>query len=370
MSCDFIALANAGVQKLQPYQTGKPIEELQRELGISDIVKLASNENPLGPGKKAQAAAQQALAELHRYPDGAGFRLKAAIQKKFQFAPERITLGNGSNDLLELISLAYLLPGDEAIYAEHGFAVYPLATLARGATPVEVPAKNFGHDLPAMAAAVTEKTRVIFIANPNNPTGTWFGREAFEQFLKAVPQRVIVVLDEAYEEYVDEAAYPRGLDYVERFPNLVVTRTFSKIYGLASLRVGFAVSSAQVANILNRVRQPFNVNTPALAAAEAALFDDDYLNESRRINNAGLQQLTSGLEKLGLAVIPSVANFIAFDCSARFSEGGAQMYQLLLKEGVIVRPIGGYGLPNHLRVSVGLESENTRFLQALEKVLA
>jgi histidinol-phosphate aminotransferase len=366
MSCDYIALATPGVQSLKPYLTGKPIEELERELGIKNIIKLASNENPLGPGKLALHAARQALEQLHRYPDGAGFHLKSALSEKFNLRPEQITLGNGSNDLLELIGRAFLNRGDEVIFSQHAFAVYMLVTLGCSAKPVEVPAKLFGHDLAAMADAITERTRVIFIANPNNPTGTWFHQHALEAFLARVPEHVLVVLDEAYVEYVEEDGYPNGFDYLSRYSNLVVTRTFSKMYGLAGLRVGYAVANPQITNVLNRVRQPFNVNAPALAAAQAALNDVNYIEDSKSENTAGLVQITEGLTKLNLHAIPSVANFIAFDCG----RPAQPIYEALLYEGVIVRPIGGYGMPDHLRVSIGLGEENERFLQALKKVLA
>ncbi|MCK5874496.1 MAG: histidinol-phosphate transaminase [Alcanivoracaceae bacterium] len=366
MSCDYIALATPGVQTLKPYLTGKPIEELERELGIRNIVKLASNENPLGPGKLALHAARQALEQLHRYPDGAGFHLKAALSEKFNLRPEQITLGNGSNDLLELIGRAFLNRGDEVIFSQHAFAVYMLVTLGCSAKPVEVPAQLFGHDLAAMADAITERTRVIFIANPNNPTGTWFHKHALDAFLARVPEHVLVVLDEAYVEYVEEDGYPNGFDYLGRYSNLIVTRTFSKMYGLAGLRVGYAVANPQITNVLNRVRQPFNVNAPALAAAQAALNDVNYIEDSKSENTAGLVQITEGLTKLNLHAIPSVANFIAFDCG----RPAQPIYEALLHEGVIVRPIGGYGMPNHLRVSIGLGEENERFLQAMQKVLA
>lgn len=365
MSCDFIALSNPGVQKLVPYQTGKPIEELQRELGLADVVKLASNENPLGPSAKALAAAQQQLAELHRYPDGAGFYLKQALAERCGVSADQITLGNGSNDVLELIARSWVMPGDEVIFSEHAFAVYPLVTLASSGTPVQVPARLFGHDLDAMAAAITERTRIIFIANPNNPTGTWFHRHTLESFLTKVPENVLVVLDEAYFEYVEETAYPSGLDYLSQYPNLIVTRTFSKLYGLSGLRLGYAISSEDVADILNRVRQPFNVNGPAQAAALAVLDDHSYQEDSRSENTAGLAQLAEGFQTMGLHAIPSVANFIAFDCG----QEGLPIYDALLKEGVIVRPIAGYGMPNFLRVSVGLATENDVFLTALRKVL-
>lgn len=365
MACDFIALAAQGVQKLTPYVPGKPVEELERELGISNIIKLASNENPLGPSPKALAAMESVKAELTRYPDGNGFKLKQALSNHLDVATDAITLGNGSNDVLEIIARAYLAPGDEAIYSQYAFAVYPISVQAVGAKAVVTPAINYGHDLPAMAAAVTDKTKLIFIANPNNPTGTWFGKSAWEAFMAQVPERVLVVLDEAYIEYVEDGDALNGLDYVKRYPNLIVSRTFSKAYGLAGLRVGYCVSHPQVANILNRVRQPFNVDSFALAAATAVLDDADYLQRSRDNNRHGMQQLVEGFRSLGLDYIPSAGNFI----TVHFGQDAAPLYQALLREGVIVRPVGNYGMPNSLRVSIGLPAENARFLDALKKVL-
>ncbi|EKF73481.1 histidinol-phosphate aminotransferase [Alcanivorax hongdengensis A-11-3] len=366
MTCDYIKLANDGIQQLKPYEPGKPIDELERELGLTDIVKLASNENPLGPSHKALDVLRHGLGDLHLYPDGAGFGLKAALADSLNVATDQLTLGNGSNDILDLVARAYLQPGDEAIFSEYGFAIYPLVTLACSAKPVMVPSNLYGHDLAAMADAVTDNTRVIFVANPNNPTGTWFNAHALDEFLSRVPERVIVVLDEAYFEYVEESHYPNGIDRLQKYPNLVVTRTFSKIHGLAGLRVGYGISSPQIADVLNRIRQPFNVNTLALRAAEAALGDNDHLENSRSENTTGLVQIAEGLDQLGLEQIPSVANFIAFDCG-RPAQG---VYEALLREAVIVRPLGGYGMPNHLRVTVGTSRENERFLIALKKVLA
>ena len=361
---DYVSLANRGVQQLRPYEPGKPTETLQRELGLTDVVKLASNENPLGPSHKALDALRHGMDDLHLYPDGAAFSLKAALAEKLAVAPQQITIGNGSNDVIDLIARAYLQPGDEAIFSEFAFAVYPIVTLACSATPVQVPSHLYVHDLAAMADAVTDKTRIIFVANPNNPTGTWFNSHALDEFLARVPERVIVVLDEAYFEYVEESHYPNGLERLARYPNLVVTRTFSKIHGLAGLRIGYGVSGADIADVLNRVRQPFNANTLALRAAEAALNDDDHLENSRSENTAGLGQLTEGLTALGFSMIPSVANFITFDCEAP----AQPIYQQLLEQGVIVRPLAGYGMPNHLRVSIGTAAENERFLIALSNV--
>lgn len=365
MSCDFLSLANNGVQKLSPYQTGKPIDELKRELGLDDIVKLASNENPLGCSPLAVEAIKSELTQIGRYPDGNGFNLKYAILQKFGFDLNRITLGNGSNDILELVARAFIAEGQSAVYSQHAFAVYPLAVQAVGGVGIEVPAKNYGHDLQAMAQAITANTKVVFIANPNNPTGTWFGRAEFEQFMAQVPDSVLVVLDEAYVEYVTDADFINGFDYVNQYPNLLVSRTFSKAYGLASLRVGYAIASPDVTNILNRVRQPFNVNSFALAAAVASLQDEAFVGQSRALNNAGMTQLEAGLTALGLAYIPSKANFIAFDTARPC----VPVFNALLQQGVIVRPVANYGLPTYLRVSIGLESENARFLEALKQVL-
>ncbi len=366
MSVDFLALACEGVRGLTPYQPGKPIEELQRELGLSDVVKLASNESPLGPSPRALEAARRALGDIARYPDGNGFALKARLAARLAVAPSQITLGNGSNDVLEFVVSAFAGPGPEVVFSEHAFAVYPLATRAVGATGVSVPASAYGHDLDAMARAVTSRTRAVFVANPNNPTGTWVDGNALGTFLAAVPEQVIVVVDEAYREYVGEAGYPDCTQWIADRPNLVVTRTFSKAYGLAGLRVGYAVSHPQVADLLNRVRQPFNVNGVALAAAEAALDDADHLARSVQVNRAGLTWLAGELRRLGLDYIPSIGNFLSFEPG----RDAGDVYQALLREGVIVRPVAGYGLPRHLRVSVGLDHENRRFVQALERVLA
>jgi|TARA_Y100000310_G_scaffold230732_1_gene233222 histidinol-phosphate aminotransferase len=365
VSCDFIALSAPGVRDLQPYQPGKPVEELQRELGLSDVVKLASNENPLGPSDKVRESLQAVLPELSRYPDGSAYLLKKALGEHLGVAEDRITIGNGSNDLLELVARVFLLPGDEAIVSQHAFVVYPLVVKAVGAELITVPAKNWAHDLAAMAAAVTDKTRMLFIANPNNPTGTWTPETDLIELLQQVPESVLVILDEAYFEYVQDAAYPNGLALAEQFPNLVITRTFSKVYGLASLRVGYSVSHADIADLMNRIRQPFNVNAMSLAAAEAALADQEYVKRCVAENASGMQQLVDGLEQLGVGYIPSVGNFVTLDV------GGDAMptYQALLREGVIVRPIGVYEMPNHLRVTVGLEAENRRFLDALQKVM-
>lgn len=367
MSCDFLTLALPSAQELSPYVPGKPVDELARELGLNpaDIVKLASNENPLGPSASVCAAISQALPELTRYPDGSGFALKEKLAAHYALDPAQITLGNGSNDILELVARAWLAPGRNAVFSAHAFAVYPIATLASGAECREVPAKDYAHDLDAMAAAIDSNTRVVFIANPNNPTGTWFNQASLNVFLSKVPENVLVVLDEAYIEYALDSDLPDGMDYLSRYPNLLVSRTFSKAYGLAALRVGYSASSKDIANILNRVRQPFNVNSLALVAACAALDDSDYLERSRTANTQGMQQLEDGFKKLGLSWLPSRGNFIAVD----FNRDAAAINQALLEQGVIVRPVAGYAMPTFLRVSIGTKAENQRFLDALTLVL-
>lgn len=370
---DFKQLAVTGVQALHPYQPGKPIEELERELGISNILKLASNENPLGASPQAQAALTAALKTLELYPDGSGYQLKQAIAEKFGLHSDQITLGNGSNDVLELIARAFLDNQRAAVISEHAFAVYQIVTQAVGAelqiakaNPADHQAMPYGHNLVNLAAKITDKTRVVFIANPNNPTGTWLSTTALHSFLQRVPSDVIVVLDEAYTEYVQEAEFPNALTWLEEFPNLIVTRTFSKIYGLAGLRVGYAVSNPVIADLLNRVRQPFNVNSLALAAAQAALADDAFLQHSVDTNAAGLVQWRAACAENGWEYIPTVGNFITVD----MQRPAAPLYDALLREGVIVRPIGGYGLPQHLRITIGTTAQNTRCIEALKKVLA
>lgn len=368
MAVDYQSLAVKGVQALSPYQPGKPIEELARELGLkpAEIIKLASNENPLGPSEKALAAAREALSELCLYPDGNGFDLKQALSERFGVGMDQITLGNGSNDVLEVIARCFADPDSEVVFSQYAFAVYPLVTQAIGAKGVSVPARDWGHDLDAMADAVTDRTRLVFVANPNNPTGTVHTADAIEGFLAKIPEDVLVVLDEAYCEYLTGTEYPDGIELLERFPNLIVCRTFSKAWGLAALRVGYSISSPAIADILNRVRQPFNVDTVALAAATAVLQDEDYLNRSREVNAAGLKQLADGFDRMGLSYIPSAGNFIAVEVG----EQALAIYHALLEHGVIVRPIGGYGMPEHLRVSVGLPKENERFLDALAEALS
>ena len=367
---DICELSPAYVRAIAPYQPGKPISEVARELGLDErsIVKLASNENPRGISPKALAAVTAALPELGRYPDG--FELTHALSHRLGVAMPQIVLGNGSNDVLELAGMAFLSPGCSAVYSQHAFAVYPLATQARGAESIVVPAKNYGHDLEAMRAAIRSDTRLVFIANPNNPTGTMLGAAALESFLRRVPKRVVVVVDEAYNEYLAPELRCPSIGWLGTFPNLIVTRTFSKVYGLAGLRVGYAVCHAEVAALLNRVRQPFNVNNLAIVAAVAALDDHDFLRESYELNVAGMAQLLAGCKRLGVAWIPSHANFVTIEIprAAGQSHAGA-VFQKLLRQGVIVRPLANYAMPDHLRVTIGLARENARFLEALESVL-
>ena len=358
--------AVSGVAKLHPYLPGKPVDELARELGLDpdSIVKLASNENPLGPSPKVKSAIEAELSELTRYPDGNGFELKQALSDTFGLQTTQITLGNGSNDVLDLIARTFLQSGTNAVFSQYAFAVYPIATQAVGADLNIVPAKDYGHDLDAMANAINDQTRVVFLANPNNPTGTMFGREEFQGFMAQVPDHVVVVLDEAYSEYVSDADYPDGLELLGQYPNLIVTRTFSKAYGLAALRVGWSASAPEIADLLNRVRQPFNVDSFALAAAKAALADKDYLERSKLVNDQGMAQIISALESEGLAYVPSKGNFITVD----FGRDAAPINQAFLEAGVILRPVANYGMPTFLRVSIGTQEENQRFIDVLKEM--
>ena len=354
------------VQRLSPYVPGKPIEELAREYGLAEdgIVKLASNENPRGPSAKVRQAIVDAATGVTRYPDGNGFALKKALAARFDVTLEQVVLGNGSNDILELATQAFLRPGDEAVFSQHAFAVYPLATQARGAKGIAVPARDLGHDLPAMRAALNPRTRIVFVANPNNPTGTWLPPEEVRAFVVSVPPEVLVVLDEAYNEYLEPAQQASSASWLKAHPNLLISRTFSKAYGLAGLRIGYGLADASVAGMLNRVRQPFNVNSVAQAAAIAALADSEYVTESARLNHSGLAQLTRALDQMGVIYAPSHGNFLLVHVG-----DAAAVYESLLRQGVIVRPVANYGLPEHLRVSVGLPAENTRFLAALRAAL-
>jgi histidinol-phosphate aminotransferase len=371
MKFDVSKLAAPSVLGIAPYVPGKPLEELEREYGICDSIKLASNENPLGPGTKARDAMAVAISSIGLDPDGNGFALKQALAKKHGCDIGCITLGNGSNDVLVMLAEAFLTSSAEAIYSQYGFAVYPISIQATGATARvanALPATDdmpLGHDLYAMRALINERTRLIFIANPNNPTGTWLPAAALEDFVRSVPAHAVVVVDEAYIEYAG-SGFPDTSKWLSRYPNLVVTRTFSKAYGLAGLRVGYALSSVEIANVLNRVRQAFNVNSIALAAARAALEDTEHLQKSVDLNNRGLKQLRDGLGQLPVRVLPSAGNFVLIDC-ARLA---APIYEAMLRQGVIVRPVGNYGLPNHIRLTIGTAEQNERMLAALAHALA
>lgn len=357
--CD---LAPEHIKAIAAYQPGKPTSELARELNLDEakIIKLASNENPLGASPAAIAAVQKILSGVALYPDGSGYDFKSALMKKYRVAREQIVLGNGSNDVLELAGRTFLTAKDSAVFSEHAFAVYPLTVQAIGAKSIQVPAKNFAHDLSAMVHAIRDDTRVVFVANPNNPTGTFANADEIFDFIKAVPEHILIVLDEAYTEYLPASLHSDTIAWLQTFPNLVISRTLSKAYGLAGLRVGFGLGHPAVIDLINRVRQPFNVNSLALAAAEAALNDDAFLAKSAELNRQGLQQLTAGFERLGLKYIPSFGNFVCVEVGQ-----AAAMFQFLLRQGVIVRPVAGYGMPRHLRISVGLPEQNERCLDAL-----
>jgi histidinol-phosphate aminotransferase len=363
--------APAYISGIAPYQAGKPIEELAREFGLdpAKIIKLASNENPMGMPESARLAMMAAAGALGRYPDANGFDLKTALCARYGVPMNWVTLGNGSNDILELAALALLDAGSSCVYAQHAFIVYKLATQARGARHIVVPARDYGHDLDAMLAAIDDQTRLVYIANPNNPTGTFLPGAAIERFLEAVSaahgERVTVVLDEAYNEYLDPEHRFDSVALVRRFANLIVSRTFSKAYGLAGLRVGFAIAQPTLTDLLNRVRQPFNVNALAQAAAIAALADRAFLERGYELNRTGKQQLVEKFEALGLNYVPSFGNFVLVEVG-----DAAAVNLALLKRGVIVRPVASDGLPRWLRVTVGLPEENTTFLAALADVLA
>ena len=358
-------LAPDYIRSIAPYQPGKPISDVARELGLAeaDIIKLASNENPLGPSPKALQAIQHALNDLALYPDGGGFSLKEVICRKFAVKPEQIILGNGSNDVLELAARTFLTAGTSAIFSQHAFAVYPLATQAVGACGIEVPAKDFGNDLDAMLAAIRGDTRMVFLANPNNPTGTFVAAEKLHAFIKRVPENVLVVLDEAYTEYLGMDQAYNSVAWLSECPNLIISRTLSKAYGLAGLRIGFGFASAEIIALMNRVRQPFNVNHLAMVAAVAALDDDEFIVRSRKVNADGIAFLGTELTRRRITFIPPYGNFITFKITHAMG-----VFQALLKQGVIVRPIAGYGLPDWLRVTIGTANQNIRFLAALDQV--
>lgn len=363
-----------GVAGLAPYQPGMPESELRRQYGVDIITKLASNENPLGPSPAAAEAARDAVLEAHRYPDGNGFELKGRIAARHGVRPEQITLGNGSNDVLALVAQTFLGPGRAAVFSAHAFAVYPIVTRSVGARMVVVPAREpgdpqpYGHDEAALRDAIDGESRVVFFANPNNPTGTWTERSALRSFIESIPRDVVVVVDEAYFEYAaEDADYPDATEWLDDFPNLIVTRSFSKIFGLGGLRVGYALSHPAVADLMNRVRQPFNCSAPAQAAATAALADNDHIVRSVELNRRERGRLDAALRQRGFAPLPSLANFLTFRLGE--PDRAAALHEGLLREGVIVRPVDAYELPGFTRVTVGTEAENDRFLAALDRVV-
>ena len=350
------------IQSLQPYQPGKPLEELTRELGIEDAVKLASNECPFGPSPRAVEAIHEEVANVHRYPDGASFELRRALAAQLAVDPEQLVFGAGADELLELLAKTLLGPGDEAVFGWPSFAMYPIVVRGMGATPLQVPLDaELVHDLPAMARAVGERTRLLFLCNPNNPTGTSVGAEAFDRFLEDLPGDVVVAVDEAYVDFARRADFPDALSWVGRRPGVIVLRTFSKIYGLAGMRIGYGVTDVELAGYLQRARHPFNVNRLAEVAALAALGDPEHARRNRDNNSAGIEMLTRELRRLEIEVWPSDANFVLV-------RAGAGSYEELLREGVIVRPLAGFGMPDCIRVSVGLPEENERFLKALRRI--
>lgn len=352
------------IRSLIPYEPGKPIEEVEREYGISNSIKLASNENPLGPSPKALAALRAKLDQLHLYPDGDCFYLKRALSRKLGVAADNLIFGNGSNEIIELAARTFLRPGDEAVMAEQAFVVYQLIVQAVGAHSRAVPLRNFTHDLPALADAVTPRSRMIFLANPNNPTGTIFRRDQWERFLERVPPDVLLIVDEAYFEYVDDPEYPDSLRYHGDGRAILTLRTFSKLYGLAGLRIGYGVGSPEIIGLMQRVRQPFNVNAPAQWAALAALDDTEHVDRSLAVNREGIKYLQREFSRLGLEFVPTRANFILVRVGR-----GQEVFQQLLKQGVIVRPMAGYRFPEHVRVTVGTMRENEKLIEALEKVI-
>ena len=366
-TCDVSSLAMPGVRGLQPYLPGKPVSELERELGLSNIIKLASNENPLGCSPAARAAIKNALPDLALYPDGSGYALRQTLARHHGVDADCVTLGNGSNDLLVLLAEAFLGPERNAVYAQYAFAVYALAVQATGA-PAKVaralPAdaeQALGHDLEAMLGLVDENTRIVFIANPNNPTGTWLKDADLAGFLDALPGHVLALVDEAYFEYARELDVPDASQWLGKYPNLVVTRTFSKVFGLAGLRIGYSLSDPAVADMLNRIRQPFNVNSLAMCAAKAALEDKVFIHQAVTTNSAGMRQLHQGLKALGLPAAASAGNFLLVEFKGR----ARAVYQYLLEHGLIVRPLGNYGLGDHLRITVGTPAQNARLLEIL-----
>lgn len=365
-SIDFRSLANRFISGLTPYQPGKPIEEVERELGITSAIKLASNENPLGPSPMAMHAVQQILQKAHFYPDGGCYELKKTLSQFLLVRPEQLTIGNGSENILEIIIKTYLTQGDSAVISEYAFLTIPLLINSYGAEIIKVPAYQFGHDIPKMISAIKENTRILFIVNPNNPTGTYTSESDLSNLLESIPSHVLIVIDEAYNEYIHRDDYPNSLNFLKKYPNLVITRTFSKAYGLAALRLGYAVSSLEIADMLNRARLPFNVNSFAAYAAEAALKDVEHIRNSIVLNTQGMQQMEDALRKLKIDFIPSLGNFI----SINLQQSAMDIYHKLLLKGIIVRPLNAYDMSQYIRVSIGTHTQNELFITALKDIIA
>jgi len=352
------------IKSLIPYVPGKPIEEVEREYGVRDSVKLASNENPLGPSPKAMAALREKLRLLHFYPDGDCFHLKRGVAERLGVQPEELIFGNGSNELIELAVRTFMRAGDETLMARHSFVIFRLVAQAAGGSCAMVPMKNYTHDLDAIGAAITPRTRIVFLANPNNPTGTIYRKREWEKFLDRVPENTLVIADEAYFEYVTDPEYPNSLSYHGKGKALLTFRTFSKLYGLAGLRIGYAVGDRSLVGLMQRVRQPFNVNAAAQWAALAALDDQAHVKETLRVNQEGMDYLTREISSLGLEQVSSHANFILVKV-----RNGQEVFHQLMSRGVIVRPMGGYDLPEHIRVTVGTMDENRRFISELKAII-
>ena len=372
VTADWLKRTAAGIAELHPYIPGKPIVELERELGLVDTIKLASNENPLGPSPLAWAAIQKVAGEVHLYPDDSGHTLRHKLAGCCAVVPQAITLGAGSSDVIDMVARVFLEPGVNAVYSEHSFAMYQIYTQACGAAakiapplPVDHSHMPYGHDLDAMAALIDNHTRVVFIANPNNPTGTWLRPSALEKLFDKIPENIIIVLDLAYTEYMDEDIKPPIKQWLEKFPNLVVTQTFSKVYALAGLRIGYSMSNSEIADILNRVRQPFNTNTLAQAAAVASLDDIEHVGKSVTMNNAGKVFLQNAFNEMELNYLPTMGNFI----SVNVKQDGLALYEKLLQQGVIVRPVANYDMPEYLRVTIGRQQQNERFIETLKQCL-
>ena len=352
------------IRTLVPYAPGKPIEEVEREFGIPNSIKLASNENPLGPSPKALSAIREKLSQLNLYPDGDCFYLKNGLAEKLGVAPEQLIFGNGSNELIELAVRTFMNPGDEAVMAHQAFIVYQLVTQSAGVVRKALPLRDFTHDLDAIGKAITAKTRLVFLANPNNPTGTIYRRQEWERFFNKVSDEVLILVDEAYFEYVDDPEYPDSLRYHQSGKSILTLRTFSKLYGLAGLRIGYGIASKELIGLMQRVRQPFNINAPAQWAALAALDDHEHIRRSLEVNREGMAYLRNQIAKLGLEQVPSQANFILIQVG-----NGEEVFKQLLVQGVIVRPMGIYELPAYIRVTIGTMDENKKFIAALRKIL-